>query len=110
AVLIFDAPFSGERWLKEAGAIEEAMGRVRTEDRFAPRSIDIDLLYCGQEHRDTDVLSLPHPRWSSRLFVVRPLADVRPNLRLPGAAGPVVDLLPALEAGAEKVAVFSSVW
>ena len=65
-------------------AIEDELGRRRTEDRNAPRVIDIDLLYAGDTTLGSGDLLLPHPRWNARKFVVHPLADVRPDLRLPG--------------------------
>jgi 2-amino-4-hydroxy-6-hydroxymethyldihydropteridine diphosphokinase len=78
--------------------IEADMGRVRTEDRNAPRVIDIDLLYAGNIQRADGILDLPHPRWAQRRFVVQPLADVRPFLRLPGESRQVSDILKALPA------------
>lgn len=110
AVLIFEAPLSAAEWLARAGAIEAELGRIREPDRYAPRPIDIDLLYCGRETRDTGPLRVPHPEWAKRLFVVQPLADVRPDLRLPGSTGRVADLLPGLKAGPENVAVFARNW
>ena len=73
--------------------IETDMGRVRTEDRNAPRVIDIDILYAGNTERTDGVLDLPHPRLAQRRFVVQPLADVRPFLHLPGESRQVSDIL-----------------
>jgi 2-amino-4-hydroxy-6-hydroxymethyldihydropteridine diphosphokinase len=78
--------------------IEADMGRVRTEDRNAPRVIDIDVLYAGQTQRADGILDLPHPRWAQRRFVVQPLADVRPFLRLPGEPRQVSAILKSLPA------------
>jgi len=72
------------------------MGRIRTEDRNAPRVIDIDILYAGSVKRTDGNLDLPHPRWAQRRFVVQPLADVRPFLRLPGETRTVSDILKTL--------------
>lgn len=52
--------------------IETSLGRVRTE-RNGPRTCDIDLLFYGQVQLDEPGLTLPHPRWASRGFVVFPL-------------------------------------
>lgn len=76
--------------------IEADMGRIRTEDRNAPRVIDIDVLYAGNIERADGVLDLPHPRWSQRRYVVQPLADVRPFLRLPGESRTVSEILTSL--------------
>ena len=78
--------------------IESDMGRVRTEDRNAPRPIDIDVLYAGQIERADGLLDLPHPRWAQRRFVVQPLADVRPHLRLPGETRSMAEILDHLPA------------
>jgi 2-amino-4-hydroxy-6-hydroxymethyldihydropteridine diphosphokinase len=72
-------------WLEIIHEIEYTMGRRRQADRNAPRPIDIDLLYAGDRFLDDEHLTVPHPRWQERAFVVIPLADVRPNLVLPGA-------------------------
>lgn len=96
AVLILDSPVSSRDWLRVVGDIEIKMGRRRTADQNAPRPIDIDILYAGEEYIDTGGLTVPHPRWAERRFVVRPLADVRPNLVLPGSGKNVREILQAL--------------
>lgn len=62
--------------------IEEALGRKRDHPRNVSRTIDIDLLYCGDQRINQEGLRLPHPRLHLRTFVLRPLADVRPELLL----------------------------
>ena len=76
--------------------IEADMGRVRTEDRNAPRPIDIDILYAGNVSQADGILDLPHPKWAHRRFVLQPLSDVRPFLRLPGEPRPVSEVLKGL--------------
>ncbi|NEU12568.1 2-amino-4-hydroxy-6-hydroxymethyldihydropteridine diphosphokinase [Methylobacterium sp. BTF04] len=88
--------------LLEAGlAIETAMGRVR-ERRWGPRVIDIDVLsYAGAEIAD-ERLVLPHRFVRERAFVLVPLAEIAPDLRI----GPetVVEALAKLDAsGIERV-------
>jgi 2-amino-4-hydroxy-6-hydroxymethyldihydropteridine diphosphokinase len=85
-VIIINAPDSCDlRDLSDnLHAIETALGRVRSSDRNAPRTLDIDVLYAGTLIRADGILDLPHPRWAQRRFVVQPLADVRPALQLPG--------------------------
>jgi 2-amino-4-hydroxy-6-hydroxymethyldihydropteridine diphosphokinase len=58
--------------------IETVLGRVRNE-RWGPRTIDLDLLVYGDEVVDDDRLQLPHPRLADRLFVLAPLADIAPK-------------------------------
>ncbi len=74
--------------------IEAAFGRVRST-RNAPRTLDLDLLLFGDERCATDGLELPHPRLHERAFVLVPLAEIAPDLAIPGR-GPVSGLLPAV--------------
>lgn len=109
AVLIVESPYTAEEWLVKIKKIEERLCRVRTEDRNAPRTIDIDLLFCGSQVVDSDLLQVPHPRWAERRFVVQPLAEVRPELVLPGASGPVGKVLAEMD-GNDDVRLFAERW
>jgi 2-amino-4-hydroxy-6-hydroxymethyldihydropteridine diphosphokinase len=53
-------------------------------ERWAPRRIDLDLLVQGRETRATAALTLPHPGIGERDFVLYPLADIAPELEVPG--------------------------
>lgn len=64
-------------------SIERELGRPEIRDRNAPRTIDLDLLYCDQLVLDEPDLVLPHPRMIQRAFVVLPLAGIRPDLVTP---------------------------
>jgi len=110
AVVVLAADLDARAWLRRAAEIETELGRVRTEDRFAPRTMDVDLLYRGDDRFDDGGLTVPHPRWARRLFVVRPLADVRPDLRMPGDPRTVREHLAALSAVPEKVVLFAASW
>ena len=70
--------------LEKTLAIELELGRSREAPRNAPRIIDIDLLYLGDACCGDDSLILPHPRIGQRRFVLQPLADIRPDLVIPG--------------------------
>jgi 2-amino-4-hydroxy-6-hydroxymethyldihydropteridine diphosphokinase len=59
----------------------------------APRPLDIDILVFGCEQMDTPKLIIPHPRLAQRLFVLQPLADIAPNLVVPGMGKTVATLL-----------------
>ena len=60
-------------------AIEQAAGRTRPS-RMAPRTLDLDLILFGRERIDEPGLTVPHPRFRERLFVLEPLAELAPDL------------------------------
>lgn len=64
-------------------AVEAAMGRKRRE-RWGPRVIDLDLLVYASERRSDPELTLPHPGIVERNFVLYPLAEIAPELEVPG--------------------------
>ena len=66
---------NAEVLLRETAKIESGLGRERTL-KDGPRTIDIDLLFCDQEVFKSSSLTLPHPRWSERSFVVFPLRQM----------------------------------
>lgn len=68
--------------LAAAHAVEAALGRVR-EERWGPRTVDIDVLLWGDRVSDAADLTIPHPRLHERAFVVLPLLDLDPDPRLP---------------------------
>jgi 2-amino-4-hydroxy-6-hydroxymethyldihydropteridine diphosphokinase len=75
-------------------AIEQQFGRLRGE-RNGPRTLDLDLLLYDQQVISTPRLTLPHPRLHLRAFVLLPLADLDPALRIPGR-GTLAAWLPAV--------------
>jgi 2-amino-4-hydroxy-6-hydroxymethyldihydropteridine diphosphokinase len=68
--------------LRRGKEIEREMGRV-TGERWGPRPIDIDILLFGDETIETEELTVPHPRMWERAFVLRPLADLEPEMKGP---------------------------
>lgn len=61
-------------------AIEQELGRVRrAEERWGPRTIDLDILWIEGVAVDTPRLTVPHPRLEERAFALAPLLDVAPN-------------------------------
>ncbi len=78
--------------LEELKKIESALGRPPKHGRNRSRTIDLDLLYHGPRTLNEPGLQLPHPRLSLRGFVLHPLAEIRPNLVLPGEAETVRQL------------------
>lgn len=80
--------------------IEERFGRVRNADeRWGPRTLDLDLLLYGDQTIQVPGLCIPHPHLHERGFVLVPLAQIAPNLDVPGQ-GRVSDLLADIDASA----------
>jgi 2-amino-4-hydroxy-6-hydroxymethyldihydropteridine diphosphokinase len=93
AVLEFGYAGEPRELLRELAAIEKRLGRPAAHARNVSRSIDLDLLYFGDLEIETVELQLPHPRITEREFVLRPLADIRPDLVLPKQSESVGALL-----------------
>lgn len=73
-------------------AIESQMGRVRHE-KWEARKIDIDILLYNDEVIDEEDLSIPHPHMKNRRFVLKPLADIAPNVVHPVYNKTIIELL-----------------
>ena len=76
--------------------VERRLGRERIGPRWGPRTIDLDLLLYGDETVDEPGLVVPHPGLLERLFVLEPLADLVPALKIPGS-GTVSEALAGLQ-------------
>jgi 2-amino-4-hydroxy-6-hydroxymethyldihydropteridine diphosphokinase len=83
--------------LEELIRIEQSLGRKRDHARNTSRKIDIDILYAEELNVKNEQLELPHPRLHLRKFVLRPLADIRPDLVLPNQTMTVRELLAQLK-------------
>jgi 2-amino-4-hydroxy-6-hydroxymethyldihydropteridine diphosphokinase len=83
AVVMAETLLSARELLEACLGVEQAMGRERSE-RWAPRTIDLDVLSCGQEEIDEPSLVVPHPRMHERGFVLVPLLELDPDPALPG--------------------------
>jgi 2-amino-4-hydroxy-6-hydroxymethyldihydropteridine diphosphokinase len=97
AVVVVDTDLSHGELLELAHAIEDKHARVR-EERWGPRTLDIDLLAVGSVVVVTPELTIPHPRATERAFVLVPWAEVDPGFEVPGA-GTVSTLLARLPVG-----------
>lgn len=93
--------------LRALAVIEKLLGRSATHARNVSRTIDLDLLYFGDLEIETAELQLPHPRITGREFVLRPLADIRPDLVLPRQTEPVSALLLQLTSTGEVVRIMA---
>jgi 2-amino-4-hydroxy-6-hydroxymethyldihydropteridine diphosphokinase len=88
--------------------IEDKLGRVRSKDRYAPRTIDLDLIACDELALKTDELTLPDPEIAVRPFLSIPLCELNPGLMLPGL-GRVDGLAPKLPcAGMEPLLEYTA--
>ncbi len=92
---------AAEELLRRLQRLEAAFGRERSV-HWGPRTLDLDLLWCGHQVCCTATLTLPHPRLRERAFVLAPLAALDPLLIPPGSAATAAELLAAaLRRGAE---------
>lgn len=95
AVIVVDTALPARMILDRAHGVEEVFGRVR-EQHWGPRTLDVDLIVCGDEVCGDAELTLPHPRAHERAFVLAPWHDIDPEAMIPGR-GRVADLLAAVD-------------
>lgn len=92
AVAALETGLAPSALLAALQVLETRHGRVRGALRWGPRSLDLDLLLYGDAVINTPDLQVPHPGLPERVFVLYPLADIAPDLDVPGH-GPVKQLL-----------------
>lgn len=97
AVLELETGLTPPQLLAQLQAVEREALR-RRELRWGPRSLDLDLLLAGEAVLATPGLTLPHPGLAARRFVLQPLAELRPELVVPGLGRSVAALLAAAPA------------
>jgi 2-amino-4-hydroxy-6-hydroxymethyldihydropteridine diphosphokinase len=90
--------------LAELKSIEDRLGRARPAVRWGPRRIDLDLLVYGRTRVDEPGLTVPHPGIAERAFVLVPLAEIAPELDVPGRGRVRVLAAGAVAAGVARVA------
>ena len=83
---------SPEALLEFMGKVEQQIGRTKSF-RNGPREIDIDIIFYGNQVLKTSKLTLPHPRFQDRDFVLQPLCDLDPSLTDPASGQTVEQLL-----------------
>lgn len=94
AVAVIETTLPARDLLGQLLAIERERGRDRTrEQRWGPRTLDLDLLLYGGSVIGEPGLTVPHPRLQERLFVLEPLAEVLPAAVVPGLGRTVAQLL-----------------
>ena len=95
AVAAVDTALSPRQLLARCLDVERALKRVR-DIRWGPRIIDIDILLYGDETIGEEGLQVPHPRMTSRAFVMVPLAEIAPRARVETKTA--AEWLPSLDA------------
>lgn len=104
AVAALDTALTPLQLLDALQAIELEQGRVRKEQRWGPRTLDLDILLFGQRILDEPRLSVPHYHMHARAFVLYPLAEIAADLQLPDGR-PLQSLLAACPyVGLERLA------
>jgi 2-amino-4-hydroxy-6-hydroxymethyldihydropteridine diphosphokinase len=78
AVAALSTSLNAIELLQALQAMEQQAGRQRSVQN-APRTLDLDLLFFGHAHLSSAYLTVPHPRWQERAFVLLPLQDVAPE-------------------------------
>lgn len=99
-----------QEFLEKLQSIERTLGRCPAATRNSPRVIDLDLLYCENVVISTPHVTLPHPRIAERLFVLCPLADIRPDLILPTFSRTVEELVRELSTGEYATVYCNSIY
>lgn len=94
AVAIFETSLSAKKLHKICQSVENSHGRIRLA-RWAPRTLDIDIISYGSEFIGTKKLIVPHPRAHERNFVLAPWLEIEPAAVIPGR-GPISQLLESL--------------
>ena len=107
AVAGFDTTLSARALLDALQGIEIAMGRPARHGVNESRCIDLDIVAYGECCIDEPGLIIPHPRAAQRAFVLVPLAEIAPDLQLPGQPTTVSGLANGF-AGDERITVVSS--
>ena len=83
AVVAIETELTPIELLNCTQAIEQEQGRVRKDERWGPRTLDLDIILYGNEVIDSERLTVPHYGMKEREFVLYPLAEIAPSLQLP---------------------------
>jgi 2-amino-4-hydroxy-6-hydroxymethyldihydropteridine diphosphokinase len=92
ACLRIETELQPEQLLDACKEVERELGRTPGGPRHGPRPIDVDVLLLGDIEYSSERLTLPHPEVGSRRFVIEPLLELDPQLRLPDGT-PLSELL-----------------
>ena len=103
ACLAIETELDPDELLDLCKRVERELGREPGGLRHGPRPVDVDLLMLGDLRRQSERLTLPHPEVRSRRFVLEPLLELDPELRLPGGGRLAEDLPAVLDQRVERV-------
>jgi 2-amino-4-hydroxy-6-hydroxymethyldihydropteridine diphosphokinase len=96
-LLLAETTLSPRELLEFIKDLERSIGR-KPSFRFGPRLVDIDIIFYGNQIIQEPGLEVPHPRFSKRAFVLVPLAEISPDLIVPGTDLKIIDLLDGVDA------------
>ena len=100
-ILLVETHLSAEDLLAYLKDLENRIGR-EPSFRFGPRLVDIDIIFYSDQIISEPGLEIPHPRFQDRAFVLVPLAEISPNLKIPGTDQTISDLLANLDTSGVK--------
>lgn len=96
-VLVFRTRLNADELLNSLLEIEQRLGRIRVDKSYSDRSIDLDLLFFGDQIRTDEHLILPHPRMVLRRFVLEPLVEIHGSWKHPQTGVSISELLKECE-------------
>ena len=102
-VIELDAPGTVHELLRELHAIEARCGRPRPAPKWAPRSMDLDVLLFGECVVDEPGLELPRPDLVRRAYMLKPMTDLAPHLRHPTLGATMAELWRGFDAAAHPL-------
>lgn len=82
AVVAIDTQLTALELLTHTQRIELEQGRERKDERWGPRTLDLDILLYGHQHHSTPRLTLPHYDMHNRAFMLLPLAEIDPDIEV----------------------------
>ena len=91
--IVLETEFSPQDLLREIQRIEHLLGRRRRDTRYGSRTLDIDIIFYGEQVIREPDLEIPHPRMTERLFVLMPVNEISPEWLHPVLKMPVRHLL-----------------
>lgn len=92
SVIVLKTDMAPKQLLIELKKIEKQVGRIENI-RWGPREIDLDIILYNQRQLNYKELTIPHPDFHNRIFVLQPLAEIEPELRVPGMNKSISNLL-----------------
>ena len=97
-VILVRSANNAETILRKLLDIETKQGRVRTtEQGYQSRSLDLDILFYGEDEISSETLKIPHPQLAKRRFVLQPLSDISSDLKIPNDKHTIAELLEQCE-------------